>query len=222
MIIEEKILSDEHLRSTPIYLLTGDLETARLYSTLSSAQSKLGTNIEKIMRSLCQLPVTDWNSRSKCKDKTLFYKTRLHKSEPDFVVYYPKKKKLVICELKTNAFNMDSKQAPTEQKSYTELRELLQVDFKTVEIKIADFSGGAIDKRNRKDSYFNDPLFEIISGETLCSDILEISFNDVMNVVYKDQEINELFLRLYKKKPIVRETISKMKTLIDFFKRTRS
>lgn len=217
MIIEEKVLSDEHLKRTPVFLLTGDIETAKLYSTLSSAQSKFGTDVEKIIRRLCQLPLSEWNGRNLCKKKTLFYKTKLNKSEPDFVVFYPKEKKIVICELKTNAFNIDSKQAPTEQKSYAELRELLKTEFNSVEIKIVDFAGGATEKRKRKDSYFGDPIFEIISGEELC-DILEISFDDVMNVIYKDQEINETLLRTYKSKPIIRNVISKVNTLINFYR----
>lgn len=215
MVITEKILSDLHLRRTPVYLLTGDLETARFYSTLSSAQSKLGTNLEKTMRNLCQLPLFDWNAKDKCKEKTLFYKTRIHNSEPDFVIFYPNQNKLVICELKMNAFNIDSRQAPTEQNFYLQLGETFREEFQTIEIKITDFFGGSIEKRKRKDSYFGDPFFEVISGENLC-DILEISFDDVMNVIYRDQEINENIIKSYKDKPLIRNTTSKAGTLISF------
>jgi len=213
MIIEEKNLSDEHLRRTPVFLLTGDLETARFFSTLSSAQSKFGTHLEKIMRSLCKLPVTEWKQRHKCSQKTLFLKTKIHNREPDFVIL--ENRKVIVCENKLNAYNIDTKQAPTEQKSYLELKNFLSNEFDFVEIKISDFAGGAIDKRKRTDSYFNDSSFQIITGNELC-EILEISYDDVMNIIIHDQEINSKLLNNYKSKPISLTPTSKPTTLINF------
>jgi len=47
MIIDERNLDEKALYNNPIYLLTGDFETAKFYSCLASACCKFGYFVEQ-------------------------------------------------------------------------------------------------------------------------------------------------------------------------------
>ena len=199
-------VEDQFLHRTPVYLLTGDLETAKFYSDLASASSKLGYFVEDVVKDFITYPIV---GREELGNRTGIYvlvKKKIVNKIPDFLKVDTDNKTVDVYEVKTNLKNLDSKQAFGEKIKHEELKNFLVgmfVDY-TVTMYVVDFFEGPSLKVNL---YENDTLLVTIPGRQFC-DQLNVSFDDVMIKVRESREHNGLFIMDYKSKPLDQEDIA--------------
>jgi len=110
MIIDERNLDVKALFTNPIYLLTGDFETAKFFSCLASACCKFGYYVENIIRDNMSYPyITKDNIEFNKTGKYLLYKPKFGSEVPDYVLIDEEAKIIYVYEVKVNLRNMDSK-----------------------------------------------------------------------------------------------------------------
>jgi len=206
MIITERNADDGEFFFAPIYYLTGDLETAKFYSNLASATSKFGTYLEQKIRELINLPVENYDSLFSClfplEKKYLLRKQKIVGVEPDFITIDPINFSVDVFEVKTNVFNMDSKQCQTENLTGAKIKkhfvEILP-EYNTT-VYLVNFFGFEPSKRGK----YVEPLttnFIHINGETFAN-MLGISLDSVLDSLKNNRELNQQFIRGYKSKPV--------------------
>lgn len=200
MKITPREVEEKYLYRTPIYLLTGDIETAKFYSNLASASSKLGYYVEDAVKSLIKFPKVKTEALGSFDGKYVLVKQKINKKIPDFVLVDTDSKKISVFEVKTNLKNLDFAQAFGEKIKHEELKKYLQYIFSdyNVILYVVDFFEGPSLKMNH---YKDDDVLNTITGREFC-EILEVSFDDVMNRVNKSRKDNLLFVQEYKDKVI--------------------
>ena len=206
MIITERNADVGEFLFAPIYYLTGDLETAKFYSNLASATSKFGTYLEQKIRESIKLPVGDYDSIFSClfplDQKILLRKQKVVGVEPDFIIVDPIKKLIDVFEVKSNMFNMDSKQCRTENQTGSKIKEhFMEIlpEYNTT-VYLVNFFGFEPTKRGK----YVEPLttnFIHINGETFAN-MLGISLESVLDSLKNNRELNQQFIQGYKSKPI--------------------
>lgn len=202
MIITERKADDGEFLFAPIYFLTGDLETAKFYSNLASATAKFGTYLEHKIKEFVSLPVIEYDEILQCKQKSLLLKQKISGVMPDFVIVNPIDMTIQICEVKSNLFNMDSKQCKTENNTGEILMEHFSnyfPEFKS-EIYLVNFFGFQPSNRGKHILGMTDN-FQHINGQEF-SDVLEIDYQEVLVSLKNDRKVNQDFISSYKNKPI--------------------
>lgn len=206
MIIKERDADDGEFLFAPIYYLTGDLETAKFYSNLASATSKFGTYLEQKIRELISLPVEEYDSLKSClfplEQKCLLRKQKIVGVEPDFIIIDPINKLILVFEVKTNMFNMDSKQCKTENYTGSKIKQHFMeiLPEYTTEVYLVNFFGFEPSKRGKYVTPLTDN-FKHINGE-IFSEMVDISLETLMNNLKDNQLTNQKFITDYKSKPI--------------------
>jgi hypothetical protein len=200
VIIEDRNVDDIFLLRTPVYLLTGDIETAKFYSNLASACSKMGYFVENTIVDLVKLPIIKYENLIGYDKKSIVVKPKIQSMVPDFLLYDPLQKNINIYEVKTNLKNLDSKQAIAEKNKHEKLHQVftsLFPKFKTT-MFIVDFIEGPSLKVNL---YEKDSLLNTISGKNFCEQI-EVNYADVLDKITQFQSKNLQFVKEYKEKDI--------------------
>ena len=105
MKITARDIEEKYLYRTPIYLLTGDVETARFYSDLASASSKLGYYVEDTVKNLIKFPKVKTEALGSFDGKYVLIKQKINKKIPDFLLVDTDNKKISVFEVKTNLKN---------------------------------------------------------------------------------------------------------------------
>ena len=201
MKIVERGVEEKYLYRTPVYLLTGDVETAKFYSDLASASSKLGYYVEDIVKSFIKFPIVKAEALGTFDGKYVLVKQKINKKIPDFLLVDTNEKRISVFEVKTNLKNLDCAQAFGEKIKHQDLKEYLHTMFNGYDIilYVVDFFDGPSLKVNL---YENDDVLKTISGRDFCK-ILEVSFEDVMGKITTSRKNNLSFVQDYKNKSIV-------------------
>lgn len=199
MIIVDRGVTDEELFCSPVYLLTGDLETARFYSNLASACSKFGTFLEKQIKGIIQLPFVDYDEIKNINQKSLLIKRKIDGVEPDFVIVDPIEKTISVCEVKSNMYNMDSKQCKTENKTGQILKDNFNNNFEdfSTELYLVNFFGYKPNKRGQHVVPLTNN-FTHINGNIFCS-MMSVNYDNIVDNLKNSQTSNVEFIINYKK-----------------------
>ena len=202
MRIEDRGVDDVYLLRTPVYLLTGDIETARFYSNLASACSRMGYFAEDTVVDLMTLPIVKYENLNNYKEKCVVVKPKIEGMIPDFLIFDPVEKFINVYEVKTNLKNLDSRQAAAEKIKHEKLYQFFSSSFLNFHttMYIVDFIEGASLKVNL---YKEDSLLKTIDGKVFCEH-LGVQYDDVLDKITQDQNINIKFIKNYKKKNIVK------------------
>ncbi len=201
MIIDERNLDVKGLFTYPIYLLTGDFETAKFFSCLASACCKFGYYIENIVRDNMSYPYIKVENIGENKSgKHLLYKPKFGSEVPDYVLIDEDNKIIYVYEMKVNLKSMDSKKAHGEKAKYQRLKLFLEENYKkyTVSVFVVNYLG--VDGRNCS-LYKNLDFLSIITGEEFCKSV-NVSYDKLMNLIKESQKTNQEFIKLYKEKLI--------------------
>lgn len=219
MIIDERNLDEKSLYNNPIYLLTGDFETAKFFSCLASACCKFGYFVEKAIKEHFKYTyINQTEIGLKNTGKFLLHKPKFGAEVPDYVLIDEDEKIIYVYELKINLRNMDSKKAHGEKAKYQRLKLYLEEIHPKYETKIfvVNFLGAS--GRN-VGLYKGLDYLKIISGEQFCQ-MMDVSFSLVMNKIYSSRSENQQFLLDYKQKKLeeVKELqIQQQNTLVQFY-----
>lgn len=203
MIITERKHDKDEFLFSPIYFLTGDVETAKFYSNLASASSKFGTYLEKKIRETIKLPfINNLDDINHLKEKSVLKKQKIGKVEPDFIIIDPSINTISICEIKTNLFNMDSNLCRKANETGLEMKEYFGTNFSNYisSVYLVNFLGFRPSKRGK---YVLDLTnnFIIIEGDEF-SKIIDVDYGFVINSLKNNRKINQEFIDIYKNKPI--------------------
>jgi hypothetical protein len=216
VIIEDRNVDDIYLLRTPVYLLTGDIETAKFYSNLASACSKMGYFVENTIVDLITLPIIKYENLIGYDKKCVVVKPKIEGMIPDFLVCDPLNKSISIYEVKTNLKNLDSKQAVAEKNKHEKLHQLFSSLFPSFDVTmyIVDFIEGPSLKVNL---YEKDSLLKTIDGRVFCKH-LEVEYDDVLQKITEYQNINIEFIKQYKNKNIeIHPVPKKVNTTLEVF-----
>jgi hypothetical protein len=191
----------QKLEKNPIFLLTGDIETTKFYSSLASACIKIGTYLEDKIEEKIRI---NFDIKQEIGQQSLFpteeyflVKQKFQKVEPDFVYIDENQKIIYVYEVKTNLGNADSKKAHGEKIKYKTLYTFLTkkyLDY-TVKIFVVDFMG---DLSGATALYEASDIIEVIDGETFCKRI-KIDYQTIINDLKLSQNHNKNFIKEFKK-----------------------
>jgi hypothetical protein len=206
MIITDNTIEFDTFSKHPIYLLTGDIETTKFFSILTSSCSKLGYYIEGKIKEyilasgIPQQPSIQHHELWDAPAQYFIHGVKFGAEKPDFVVVDEGKLTIDVYEIKMNLSNVDSKKAHGEKAKYTRLFETLSNDFPEykVGVYVADFlgtTGGAIKL------YEDCDILEVINGETFCTKV-GISYKSIMDDIRYSQIANREFIKNYKNKKV--------------------
>ena len=194
----------------PIYLLTGDLETAKFFASLASSTCRMGNFVQdrithKIMHDVGALPKLNGIGESNLfglPDKYVIVKAlyKQFKIEPDFIVVDEVKKTIDVFELKVNLSTPDSKKVYGEISKYAKLQEYLKELYSkyTIQTYAIDFIG---DGGGSSILYQKSGIFKIINGRQFC-DIVHIDYGDVMDDIKENRKSNLEYIKRYKFLPL--------------------
>jgi hypothetical protein len=211
MIIENRNVKDELFCFSPVFYLTGCVETAKFYSALASASSKFGTFLENQVRDLMPQKEIVYTGIKSCEvPSKLKKKTKIDGVEPDFIVVNPQLKTIDVYEIKATLYNMDSKQSKQENRTCKILQEHFAEkfsEFKTT-VYLVNFlefvpktKGG---KETGKSTLRLTNNFEHIGGREFCEKV-SLSYDEVLNLLRINRQKNKSFIENYKSKEIVIE-----------------
>ena len=203
MIITERNADPEEFFFAPIYYLTGDLETAKFYSNLASATAKFGTFLEHKIKELIKLPIIEYSEINSCTQKSILKKQNIDGVEPDFVLINPTLKIIEVFEVKSNMFNMDSKQCKTENYTGQKMKIHFIENFQNfnTEVYLVNFFGFTPTKRGKHVLPLTDNFIHITGKDF--SQKIEISYELVLNSLKNDRIVNQKFIDNYKNKPTI-------------------
>jgi hypothetical protein len=201
IITERKNDADEFLYA-PIYFLTGDLETAKFYSNLASATAKFGTYLEKQIKETVSIPIINYSEINTVTKKSLLAKQNIDGVIPDFIIIDPKTKTIHVCEVKSNMFNMDSKQCQTENTTGLKMLNYFNTNFSnfTTKIYLVNFFGFQPSKRGKHIIPLTNN-FNHINGKAF-AEIIDIDYQSLLNKLKNNRDINKNFIESYKSKTI--------------------
>ena len=201
IITERKNDADEFLYA-PIYFLTGDLETAKFYSNLASATAKFGTYLEKQIRESVSIPTINYSEINTTTKKSLLEKQNIDGVVPDFIIVDPGTETIHVCEVKSNMFNMDSKQCQTENNTGLKMLNYFNINFSnfTTKIYLVNFFGFQPSKRGKHIIPLTNN-FNHINGK-LFAEIIDMDYQSLLNKLKNNRDINKNFIESYKSKTI--------------------
>jgi hypothetical protein len=201
IITERKNDADEFLHA-PIYFLTGDLETAKFYSNLASATAKFGTYLEKQIKESVSIPIIEYSEINTATKKSLLAKQNIDGVIPDFIIVEPETKTIHVCEVKSNMFNMDSKQCQTENNTGLKMLNYFNINFLdfTTKIYLVNFFGFQPSKRGKHIIPLTNN-FNHINGKDFAK-IIDIDYQSLLNKLKNNRDINKNFIESYKSKTI--------------------
>lgn len=199
MLITNNNLSNDRLVNNPIFLLTGDIETTKFFSSLASACIKLGYYIEDLIISNINLPILE-----EIGQKTLFpceqyilIKPKFGKEIPDIVFIDENRKQIQVFEIKTNLRNADSKKAHGEKAKYKRLYDFLiekYLNYK-VEIFVVDFLGSLT---GATELYRELNIINVVSGKNFCNKF-NVDYQLLMDQIKSSQKLNRNFIQEFKR-----------------------
>ena len=204
MIITDNDIDIERLLNNPIYLLTGDLETAKFYSSLASASIKLGYYVEDIIKESINLPIfKDIGSNNTVfgiEERYILIKPKFGSEIPDMVLVDETTMTIHVYEIKVNLRNADSKKAHGEKIKYQTLKDYLDKKYPeySINIFVVDFlgtGGGATS------IYEDSDIIEVITGINFCKSV-DIDYDNLMKKIKYSQVSNREFIHNYKKIPL--------------------
>ena len=200
MIIRDREVDNNLLLNTTIFLLTGDIETTKFFSNLTSACSQLGYFIEDVVKSKITYPIVEQRELGFRKGKYVLFKPKFNKQVPDFVLVDDVNKTINIFEVKINLRNADSKKVFGEKTKYESLKKYLDNIYKNYNVVLyaVDFFNLNGIRRNIK-LYEQSNVLRVITGQEFC-DMIDVHYDDVMSEVYKHREENQKFIKEYKNK----------------------
>jgi hypothetical protein len=200
MIIKDRNVNNSVLFNTTIYLLTGDVETTKFFSNLTSACSQLGYFIEDVVKSKITLPIVNQSELGLRKGKYVLFKPKFNKQVPDFVLVDDVNKTINIFEMKINLRNADSKKVFGEKTKYESLKNYLDNIYKNYNVILyaVDFFNMDSQRRNIK-LYEQSGVLGVITGQEFC-DMISVNYDEVMSEVYKHRQENQNFILEYKSK----------------------
>lgn len=203
MVITERKHDVDEFLFAPIYFLTGDLETAKFYSNLASASAKFGTYLEKQIKEVVTLPIVE-NVKDihNITEKSLLKKQRIDGVEPDFIVINPVNKTISVCEVKSNLFNMDSKQCKTENDTGLKMKKYFSLNFSNyiTSVYLVNFFGFQPKKRGKHVIGLTNN-FTHINGDEF-SKLIDIDYDFIIDSLKINREMNKEFIKEYKNKNI--------------------
>jgi hypothetical protein len=184
---------------SPVYMMTGDLETARFYSMLASSSSRFGYFLEDVITENINLPIVDWDRLPFCEVKSVCRKPKINRKIPDFLLIDPINMLVWVAEIKTNLNSLDSKQCKSESTTYLTLKADLQTQFPKhkVEVNIVNFFGG----KNSRGNLIH-PELNIITGEEFC-EVVGVSYGSVLGSLSANRVKNATLISEYKERPVV-------------------
>lgn len=202
MIIKERGIDNQLLYNTTIYLLTGDLETAKFFSNLTSSCSQLGYYIEDVVKSKIKYPIVGQENLGHRTGKYVLFKPKFNKQVPDFVFVDDENKTIHIFEVKINLRNADSKKVFGEKTKYASLKEYLDNIYKNYNVILhaVDFFNFDSARRNIK-LYEQSNVLNVITGVEFCQ-MLCVDYDEVMSEVYKHRKENQEFIIKFKNKKL--------------------
>jgi len=202
MIITERKNDVDEFLYAPIYFLTGDLETAKFYSNLASATAKFGTYLEKQIRESVSIPIIDYSEINTVTKKSLLSKQNIDGVVPDFIIVEPETKTIHVCEVKSNMFNMDSKQCQTENNTGLKMLNHFNINFLnfTTKIYLVNFFGFQPSKRGKHIIPLTNN-FNHINGKDF-AEIIDMDYQSLLNKLKNNRDINKNFIESYKSKTI--------------------
>lgn len=203
MIITERKHDKDEFLFSPVYLLIGDLETAKFYSNLASASAKFGTYLEKQIKEVVKLPIVESvKDINNVTEKSLLKKQRIDGVEPDFIVIDPVNKTISVCEVKSNLFNMDSKQCKTENDTGLKMKKYFSLNFSnyTTSVYLVNFFGFQPTKRGKHVTGLTSNFTHINGNEF--SKLMDIDYDFIISSLKNNREMNREFIKEYKNKNI--------------------
>ena len=202
MIITERKNDADEFFYAPIYFLTGDLETAKFYSNLASATAKFGTYLEKQIRESVSIPTINYSKINTITKKSLLEKQNIDGVVPDFIIVDPGTKTIHICEVKSNMFNMDSKQCQTENNTGLKMLNHFNMNFSnfTIKIYLVNFFGFQPSKRGKHIIPLTNN-FNHINGKDFAK-IIDMDYQSLLNKLKNNRDMNKNFIESYKSKTI--------------------